>query len=174
MLKVKKYIDKVVNIISLVSFVGVIAMMLLNVADVLMTKLFIKPITGAYELTQLMLLCTIMASYAYGQTQKTHINMGLIISHLPKIPKYLITGVNGILSTGTAAVLGVAACQQAQVAITKKVVTGALFIPWWPFYYIEAAAMFVFAFVLLYDTLLSFAALGKNEEIQKYVEESWS
>ncbi len=35
-----------------VSFAFVTAMMLLNVADVLLTKLFSSPIIGSYELTQ--------------------------------------------------------------------------------------------------------------------------
>jgi len=172
--KIGKIVDKVVSVISLVSYAGLIIMTLLNVADVIMTKFFIKPIQGAYEITQLVLLCTILASYAYGQTQKTHINMGLVISHLPKVLKYGIAGLTGLLSTGTAVLIGVAACQQAVASMAKNAVTGALFIPWWPFYYISAAAMFVFALVLLYDTVMAFAALGKNEEVQKYVESSWS
>ena len=170
LLKIGKGLSKAVSYFTLISFIGTLAMMLLNCADVFMSKIFLRPITGAYEITQLLMLCTVMASYAYGQTNHTHINMGLIIGKFHPVPKYLLSGILELISTGIAAVLGYAAFQQAQFAMAKGTVTGALFIPWYPFYYLEGVCMFVLALVLLYDTIMMFAAVGKNEEIRKYVD----
>ena len=103
MIKVGKVVEKTTFVVSMISYCGIIAIMLLNVGDVLMTKIFIKPITGAYEITECLLLCTVIASFAYAQSKKSHINMTLVIKFFPRSLKFLIYGLMGILSTATAA-----------------------------------------------------------------------
>ena len=159
MIKIGNIVKKITFVMSMLSYGGVVAIMILNVADVIMSKVFNKSITGAYEITEVLLLCTIMASFAYGQTKKTHINITMFIKPLPGAIKFLIFGIMGLLSTGTAAVVGYAAILQAQSAITKGAVTSVLMIPMYPFYYVEAIAMFIFAIALLYDTMLAFTAI---------------
>ena len=53
----------------------------------------------------------------------------------------------------TAGAVGYAAILQAQSALDRNAVTSVLEIPLYPFYYIEAIAMFFFAAVLLYDAV---------------------
>lgn len=166
MLKIGKIVNGIAVIVSIVSYGGVVAIMLLNVADVLLTKLLGRPITGAYEITEVLILCTIMASFAYAQTKKNHINMTILIKTFPEILRYFVYGLMGLISTGTAAVVGYAALQQAAGAIARGTVTSVLFIPLYPFYYVEAATMFVFALTLLYDAVLSFAAMFSRKYAQ--------
>jgi TRAP-type C4-dicarboxylate transport system permease small subunit len=147
--------------------------MLLNVADVLLAKLFSRPIIGAYEITEMLLLCTVMASFAYGQSKKAHINMVIIVRHLPRVIKFTIYGVMGLASAAAASVVGYAAILQAASAIDKGTTTNVLGIPMYPFYYIEAATMFVLALALLYDTLLAFAAI-RSRDCEEAVVSSWT
>lgn len=167
MLKIGKIVNKAAFIVSIISYVGVVAIMLLNVTDVVLTKVFNNPVTGAYEITECLLLCTIMAAFAYAQTKKSHINMTILIRVFPKVLRFFIYGFMGLLSTGTATAVGYAAVLQATNAIEKGTVTSVLFIPMYPFYYVEAAVMFMFALTLLYDTVLSFIAMfsSKYEQI---------
>lgn len=167
MIKLGKIIDKTTFIVSLVSYAGVVAIMLLNVLDVLLTKLATKPISGAYEITESLLLCTVFASFAYAQSKKAHINMTILINIFPKALKFLIYGLMGLLSAGVAFVVGYAAVQQALSAIDKGTVTSVLMLPMYPLYYIEAGTMFVFTLALLYDAVLSFTAMfsKKHEDI---------
>jgi TRAP-type C4-dicarboxylate transport system permease small subunit len=173
MLKIGKVVNKATFIVSLVSYAGVVAIMLLNVVDVLLTKLFAKPISGAYEITECLLLCTVIASFAYAQSKKAHINMTILIRVFPKTLRFLIFGLMGLLSTGTAAAVGYAAVLQALSAMDKGTVTSVLMIPMYPFYYIEAAAMFIFALALLYDTLLAFAAIF-SKKFAEIVTSTWT
>ena len=173
MIKLGKLVDKVTFIISLISYGGVIAIMLLNVGDVLLTKLFTRPISGAYEITECLLLCTVMASFAYAQSKKAHINMTILVRVFPKVLKFLVFGLMGLLSTGTAVAVGYAAVFQAQSAISKGTITSVLGIPMYPFYYVEAAAMFVLALVLLYDTVLAFMAVS-SKKYEEIVTASWT
>ncbi len=167
MIKLGKIINKATFVVSLVSYAGVVVIMLLNVADVLLTKLATKPIIGAYEITESLLLCTVFASFAYAQSKKAHINMTILINFFPKALKFLIYGLMGLLSAGIASVVGYAAVLQAASAIDKGTITSVLMIPMYPLYYIEAGAMFVFALSLLYDAVLAFIAMfsKKHEEL---------
>jgi TRAP-type C4-dicarboxylate transport system permease small subunit len=148
-IKIGKAVSGVTFIVSLISYSGALLIMLLNVADVLLTKLLLRPIIGAYEITEVLLLCTVMASFAYGQSKKSHINMVVIVRHLPHAIKFSVYGLMGLVSAATAAVVGYAAASQAASAISKGTVTNVLGIPMYPFYYIETAAMFVLALALL-------------------------
>ena len=173
MIKIGKIVDRVTFLMSLISYGGVVAIMLLNVTDVLMTKLLIMPISGAYEITECLLLCTVMASFAYAQSKKAHINMTILVRVFPKALRFLVFGLMGLLSTGTASVVGYAAIMQALSAISKGTMTSVLGIPMYPFYYVEAAAMFVFAVALLYDTVLAYMAIF-NKKYEEIVTASWT
>jgi TRAP-type C4-dicarboxylate transport system permease small subunit len=147
--------------------------MLLNVGDVFVTKFFTAPITGAYEITEVLLLCTIMASFAYAQSQKAHINMGMVIRRFPRPLGLGIYSVMGLLSAATAGAVGYAAVLQAQSAMSRDAVTSVLQIPLYPFYYVEAAAMFMLTAVLLYDAVLAAMAV-RNKEYAEMVISSWA
>ena len=166
-------VRRVTFIMSLVSYAGVLAIMLLNVTDVFTTKTFTKPVTGAYEITEVLLLCTVMASFAYGQSQRTHINITLIVKRLPRVLKFSIYGLMGVLASATAAAVGYAAVLQTQAAMEKGAETAVLGIPMWPFYLVEAIAMFVFTVALLHDAVMAFGAI-RNDRHQEYVTSDWA
>lgn len=167
MIKLGKIVNKATFAVSLVSYAGVVIIMLLNVSDVLLTKFATKPISGAYEITESLLLCTVFASFAYAQSKKAHINMTILINIFPKGLKFLVYGLMGLLSAAVAAIVGYAAILQGLSAIDKGTVTSVLMISMYPLYYIEAGAMFIFTLSLLYDAVLSFMAMfsKKHEDI---------
>lgn len=173
MIRFGRIVDRFTLAVSLVSYAGVLAIMLLNVGDVFMTKTFTAPIKGAYEITEVLLLCTVMASFAYAQSQKSHINMGMILKRLPRRPAFAIYSLLGVVSAATAGAVGYAAILQAQSAIDRNAITSVLHIPLFPFYYVEAIAMFFFALVLLYDAVFAFLAI-RNKEYAEMVTSTWA
>jgi TRAP-type C4-dicarboxylate transport system permease small subunit len=173
MFKIGKVIDKITFVISLLSYAGILAIMLLNVADILLTKLAHQPIFGATDMTEQLLLCTVLASFAYGQSKKAHINMTMIIKHLPRFIRFPLFGLMGLLSTGTAAFMGYAAVLQVKTALSIDMKTEVLSMPKYPFYFIEAVCLFALALVLLYDTAMAFAATG-NKKIEAAVVSTWN
>ncbi len=172
MLRYGQVIGKATFAVSLVSYAGVLAIMLLNVADVLMTKTFTKPIQGAYEITEVFLLCTVMASFAYTQSRHGHINMGMVLKRFPRPIALFLYALTGVFSAATAGAVGYATILQAQSAMQRGSVTAVLHIPLVPFYYVEALAMFIFAIVLLYDAVLAFAA-SRNDEYAEAGISTW-
>lgn len=168
-LKFRRVEEIIVDIFSIVSFVGVVFLMMLNVCDVLGSKILNSPIPGAYEITEQALLCTVFAAFAYGQIKHTHINMTLIIGRFPGISKFIPYIIGGILSIGITILVGYCAILQGG---SSKTLSGILHFPLAPFYYVEAIAMFVFAFTLVYDTLLAICALF-NKECADVLTENW-
>ena len=173
MLKLGRMIDRATLVVSMVSYIGVFAIMMLNVADVFMAKSFTKPIQGAYEITEVLLLCTVMASFAYAQSQKAHINMGMVLKRFPRSLALVLFGIMGLFSAATAAAVGYAAVLQAQSAMERGSVTSVLNISLYPFYWVEAVAMFFFAVVLLYDAVFAFMAI-RNEKYEEIVKSGWA
>lgn len=156
-----------------VSFVCVLIMMLMNVVDVISTKLFQQPVIGAYELTQRFLMCAVFASFAYGQSKKSHINMTLVIAKFPRTVRFIIFTLMGVLSTAAAGAMTWAAFLQGNVALETGYMTEVLYIPLYPFYYIEFVAMAIFTVTLAYDTVLSAVAIGRDD-FAEMIQADWS
>jgi TRAP-type C4-dicarboxylate transport system permease small subunit len=173
MLKVKPYIDKLAWGISIVSFVGFLFIAGLSVVDVFLQRIFNNPILGAYELVERTMLCAVFCAFAYGQTQKSHINMTLVLARMGRVPQMILFSVMGILSTAMAAILAYAAWIQIFSAYSVGTVTGMLHIPLWPFYIVECIAVVVFTITLIYDTALSIGAIF-SDQLAEEVRSSWS
>lgn len=71
-------------------------MMCLTIADVAGRYIFNKPILGAYELTEFMVLVLIFSFIGYAQTHKTHVAVDLFIVFFPKKFKIIIEIFNHI------------------------------------------------------------------------------
>jgi len=165
--------ERFTKAVGYISFVCVIVMMLMNVADVLLGKLFNKPIIGAYELTQRILMCAVFAAFAYGQSKKAHINMTIIIARFPRPVRFVIFSIMSLLSIFAAGALTYAAYVQTGVTIESGYVTEVLYIPLWPFYIVETIAMGVFTLALIYDTILYIIAIWR-EDFAKMIQSKWS
>lgn len=173
LLKIGKVMDKVVNAVSAISYAGLIAIVLLTVADVLLAKLFKSPILGSYEITQQLLLITVFAAFAYAQRNHSHINMALVLVHLPRAVRFILFAIMTALSVGITGLSGYCVLMQGIKNYTSNVVSDNLHFPIFPFTFLAAIAMFGFTITLIYDLILSLAAI-KNDEIAEIVSSGWS
>ena len=167
------HIAKFTKGVGYISFVCVIAMMLLNVVDVVMGKLFQTRVIGAYELTQRLLMCAVFTAFAYGQTKKAHINMTILIALLPRAFRFTLFTLMSILSVIAAGAMTYAAAVQTGVAISSGYMTEVLYIPLYPFYIVETVAMGIFTLALLYDTVLYAIAIFRDDYAEM-VQADWS
>ena len=171
--RISTFVERVTVWVATVSFICVLIMMLMNVADVVIAFLFQTHILGAYELTQRLLMCAVFTAFAYGQAKKSHINMTIIIVHFPRPLRFLMFSLMGILSVIAAGAMTYAAAFQTGVAVDAGYMTEVLYIPLWPFYVIETAAMALFTLTLLYDTVLSVIAIFR-EDYAQMIQAEWS
>ena len=173
LLKIGKIMDKIVGAVAAISYVGLAAIVLLTVVDVFLAKAFKAPILGSYEITEQLLLITVFAAFAYAQRNHTHINMALVLVRLPRAVRFILFAIMTALSIGITCLSGYCALMQGIKNFTTHVVSANLHFPIFPFTFLAAIAMFGFAVTLLYDLILSLAAI-KNDEIAEIVESGWS
>ena len=176
MVKIKRvnaHVHRFTQAIAGISFVCVLIMMLMNVVDVIMGYLFQTHVLGAYELTQRMLMCAVFTAFAFGQSKKSHINMTILIVHFPRPIRFAVFTLMGLLSVLAAGAMTYAAAVQTVVAISTGYMTEVLYIPLWPFYVIETAAMALFTLALLYDTALSLVAIFRDD-VAKTIQADWT
>ena len=170
--KIEKRVGYFTKAICYISFAGIIIIVLLNVADVLMAKTY-KPILGTYEITQRLLLCTVFASFAYTQTKKGHINMTILIAKFPRAVRFAFYTLTSILSVFASGALTYAAFYQGGVSMSSNAATEVLYIPLYPFFYVQALAMAAFTIVLLFDAIMSVVAIFKDD-VAKYIMDRWT
>ena len=163
MKKLGSIVNKISDIVAIISYVVVAILVLMNVADIFMTKIFHNSISGAYEISECVLMCGVFAAFAYGQTKKTHVHMTLFIAKMPGRTKFIPYFLGNVLSTVMSLLLTYAMATQTMREYTGNTVTGILKMPYWPFYLISVIAMAVFTFTLLYEVLISFMAIFKDE-----------
>ena len=171
--KIDKVFYRVSAAIGSLSYIGIVAMTLLNIVDVVLNKVFGMPIQGAYELTERLLMCTVFASLAYGQACKSHINTTLVITHFPRVLKFLMFGVMQALATLAAILWTYGAWIQIFESIRTNTVTAVLKIPLYPFYAFEFVTMIAFSLMLLWDTIIIFLVI-KNDWCADHVTGSWA
>ena len=156
-----------------ISFVCVIAMMIINVIDVLLGQLFNTRFVGAYELTQRLLMCAVFTAFAYGQSKKAHINMTILIAMFPRALRFTLFTLMSILSIVAAGAMTYAAAVQTGVSIAQGYMTEVLYIPLCPFYIVETIAMAIFTLTIIYDTVI-YAISIFRDDFAKMVQAEWS
>ena len=170
---IKKAASWLSKITGALSFLGYILIILLTVTDVVLRKLANKPVTGAYELTQYLLLVAVFASFAYCQMLRGHIQVTMILQILPKRVVFILYTLTGLLTTGTMVFVGYAASQQAIYAMSKGYVSDVLKFPTYPFIWIECICMMIFALTCLVDVFYSVAAIF-NKDLQDELMKEWN
>lgn len=172
MQKAGKIVGKITTYVAYISFIAVTAMVLLNVADVLMSKIFNKSIMGAYEISQVLLQCAVFAAFAYGQTRKVHIHLTILINVFPGRTKYIPYALCSLLAAAMAAMLTYASLYQANREFTTGTISDILNFPMFPYFYVQAFGMAVFTIALLYDTIVNFMAVF-SDKYAEIVHKTW-
>ena len=166
--KARSILYRCVGGLGAVSAVGYLAIIAICIGDVFLEKVFNTRILGSYELVERCMIISVIASFAYAQTKKAHINMMIVLERLPRFLRLLILGLTSVLSVGTAAYTGYAAWTQCKTAYRMAMTTGILYIPFWPFYLVVSISLYLLAIVLLLDTVFIFVAM-KSDRINDIV-----
>jgi TRAP-type C4-dicarboxylate transport system permease small subunit len=123
------------RISSLLSYVGagaLFVMMCLTTTDVVGRYIFNKPILGAFELTQFLVLILIFSFLAYTQAANSHVAVDLLVTHLPKRMQRFVEFFNHGVCLGLMALITYMAIIKAVELIESGDATVNLRIPIYP------------------------------------------
>lgn len=148
MKSVIKVFKFVANVFTAVSIAALVVMIGITIVDVIMRNFFKAPVTGAVEITRMMMVCmspAFMAALFEGR----HVNVGLIVDRFSR-PVQLVFDVFGYLLT--CAVSGIM-CYQGIIEVGRKMAQHQVYtmlkIPTWPFYLVFSVSMGFFAIAII-------------------------
>ena len=135
--------------INSVGVLFLMAMMSLMVVDVFLRRVFNEPLTGSFEVVQLMQVTLVYLGVAYTTVKKAHISIDLITSHLSNRTSALLESIVLFLSLGFFALITWRNILRAEELWTGKATSVLLSIPLFPFYYMLAFGCGLLCLVLL-------------------------
>ena len=171
--KIDKLIYRISAYVGSVSYIATIAMIVLNLVDIVLTKFFANNVQGAYELTERLLMVLVFASLAYGEMNEAHIHTTLFIAKFPRVVKFLIYGITSALATGAAIFWAYGLRIQISESIRKNTITDVLKIPLYPFYIIALICVIIFIITLAWHTVQTFMAI-KNDDCANEITKTWA
>ena len=143
-------IDRSSRLGATVAAAVVMAMMVFIVADVIGRQFFASPIHGTYEITRQMLVYIILLSFAYAQSQGSHIRVGTIIRYFPAKPRAMINLFTQLLALFICGLIIWGAADMAWVSWrAKEFYRAVIDVPVYPGKFIVVLGMVLFCLIVL-------------------------
>ena len=160
------FLGKVANPVSrAMSGVGagvLVAMMFLSATDVLLRYFFNRPISGAMELIQYMMLIVVVSGFAYCTVEKSHIRVEVLIERCPPKMRTILYTATSLLSLGLFVLMTRQAILYAGLLLHSNLTSPVLLIPAYPFAILLALGIAVFCLALLAE-FVYFLSRAVNE-----------
>jgi TRAP-type C4-dicarboxylate transport system permease small subunit len=145
-----KIVSSVTHFFDRVAQAGVMAMMLLVVANIL-SRIVWKPIFGTYDYTEFIGALMVSFAVAWCAMQKGHISVELVVARLPERVKGIIGIITGILGLG---IFGLVTWQSLLFAYDTWLVGGSsmgALVPNYPYMYGVAFGIALLCLAILVD-----------------------
>lgn len=170
--QIERCINRISNVLAILSYVGYGAMILLTVADVLLRYLLNSPILGSAEIVQYMLLIAIFSSFALTQTEHGHIQVTMFLRLFPRRVMFLAYAFMELLSTAIWAFFAYAVARQARYAMQMGYVTSILKFSTPPFIWAVFVCLIIFTLTTFIGAVKSFLAIF-DRMLQQELYEKW-
>lgn len=150
---INRVVQPVSRVIHGVGLVVLAAMMFLTFADVTLRYIFNRPISGSFDLTELMMVAVACFGFAYCAIMKGHVNVDLVVSQLKPRGRAIMETVTGLLSLIFVFFVTWQAFLYIKVMYLKGLVSAVLHIPVYPLVAVAAVSLAMLWLVLLADVL---------------------
>lgn len=138
---------------NIVALTVLMLMAFFTLADVVGRSGFNKPISGAYELTELLFVIVVALVLGYSAILKSHVRIDIIVSHFPKRVQFVLDAISYFVSSAFFLLASWRVALQAIQVKSHGVLSGILGMPLYPFNWVLA---FGFCLVGLMFLVISF------------------
>jgi TRAP-type C4-dicarboxylate transport system permease small subunit len=159
--RLEKYIKTLSKFFNWIAGAGLVAMLVLVVADIIGIKIFSKPIPGGIEVTAFLGVVALGFAIAYTQVLHGHIQVDFLIMYLPARMKailetltILFSMILFVLLTWQSYKYGIVLRDSGEVSMTQR-------IPFYPFVFALAFCYLATFLVLLMDFIRAIMKVGK-------------
>jgi TRAP-type C4-dicarboxylate transport system permease small subunit len=139
-----------------VSYVGMamaVLMMLMIVVDVILRFAFNKPILGSVEIASYMLSIIAFTAIPFVESEEGHIVIPLLFDRFSKKVRLYINTLTGVIGLGILVLIGLASFLLAVEYLHRGKVTQVLSIPLYPFVFIAALCISLYAIILIVNAI---------------------
>ncbi len=161
MVRLVKWAHAVSHGFNIVSYMAIIAMVILTCADVIL-RLLGRPIVGTYEMIGFLGAVVVSFSLAYTSIQKGHVSVEILVEKLPERLQVFIDFIGGTIST---ILFGLLSWQSTIYALDLKrsgEVSMTLQMPVYPFILGVALGSTLLCLVLIFETIRSVERMVKK------------
>lgn len=152
---VAKGIHRTVFYACFVGMVVVLLMMLLTTFDVIGRAFFTRPITGAFEITQYMLVIIVLFGIGYAQQTGRHVRVELFADKLPPRGQLALDSFFTFMAFGFFSLVAWQGWEGGFHALHVKTASDILRVPSYPFEFIIAVGAFLISLELLLKLVTS-------------------
>ena len=137
-------------------------MVLLTVADVLLRLFLDRPIRGALEIVEFLMVMVVFFAMAYTGLLKGHIVIQVLPSRLPERIRAILDSIADLISISFCCLIIWQGIAQAQMTRLRNDISGVLSIPVSPFYYVLVLGVALMVLVFLANLLDSVGRWAKK------------
>lgn len=148
-----RVVNPLVRIINSVAAGVLAAMMFLTAMDVLLRYIFNRPISGAMEITQYMMVILVGFGLAYCAFVKGLVSVEVLTSRFSPRVQAILNSITYLLSFGFFSLVTWQSIKYIRLMFESNLVSAVLLIPTYPFVAMLALGSFVFSLVLLVQFL---------------------
>jgi TRAP-type C4-dicarboxylate transport system permease small subunit len=148
-----RIVHPLVRITNSVAAVILVAMMFLAAMDVLLRYLFNRPISGAMELTEYMMVILVSLGLAYCAFVKGHVSVEVLTSRFSLKVQAILNCITYLLSFGFFSLITWQSIKYIRLMFKSHLISAVLHIPAFPFIAMLSLGSLAFSLVLLADFL---------------------
>jgi TRAP-type C4-dicarboxylate transport system permease small subunit len=142
-----------------VALTVLMVMAFFTLADVIGRSGFNKPISGAYEFTELLFVIVVALALGYSAILGSHVRIDIIVSRFPKKAQFVIDAISYFVSSAFFLIASWRVALQAIRVESQDVTSGILGIPLYPFNWVLAFGFFLVGLMFL---VISFKFISKK------------
>jgi TRAP-type transport system small permease protein len=148
-----------VGVANVLSLAGLVAMTIVTVADVAGRYLFNRPLPGALELSELLMIFLVFGAFAVTELRNGHVDIDVVVNKMPARARACSETFAAILSTAFWGAITWRTALHAQNVWRAGETTPNLGLPVAPFVWIAAAGTLLFTLALIARTVAAFQRL---------------
>lgn len=149
-------VERSVRVLNGIGLTSLAVLGLVTVADVVGRYLFNRPLLGALELSELMMVFLIFTCLAYTELQNGHVEVDVLVNRFPPRARAICESFAALLSSGLWGAIAWRTAVQGQKVRVAAEVSMNLALPTYPFVWVAAVGSGAFALVLLVRMLNAF------------------
>lgn len=144
---------KISKAVSYLGMAMTLLMMLMIVVDVILRFAFNKPILGSVEIASYMLSIIAFTAIPFVESEEGHIVIPLLFDQFPEKVRLLVNTLTGIIGLGLLVLIALASFLLAVEYLHRGKVTQVLSIPLYPFVFIAALCISLYAITLIVNAI---------------------